>query len=348
MNNGKCSVHTVKGPIPPEQLGKTMTHEHLLWDQTCYARNEPEELSFREFIHQKVCIENLGKIFYNAHLNLDNIRQYNTDLAIEEVMHFRKAGGNTIVDATSIGIGRDPEALLAISEATGINVVMGSGFYIAPSHSPQLKSMNRIQIADFIISEFVNGVKNTGIKPGIIGEIGISDLSDEHEMNVLKASATVQKETGAPLFIHPPFRLCGHELLDIVENEGGDISRVVLCHCDPREDSTEYFNSIAKRGAYIECDQFGLEFPMDLEGRTYWLPRDIDRIRFIKKMIDLGNSEKILVSQDVCFKTSLVKFGGWGYGHILRDLVRYMKEEGIDEASLNLMLVENPKRILSF
>jgi phosphotriesterase-related protein len=87
---------------------------------------------------------------------------------------------------------------------------------------------------------------------------------------------------------------------------------------------------------------------MDLEGRTYWLPRDIDRIRFIKKMIDLGNSEKILVSQDVCFKTSLVKFGGWGYGHILRDLVRYMKEEGIDEASLNLMLVENPKRILSF
>ena len=158
-------ISTVKGLMPPEQLGKTMTHEHLLWDQTCYAGEEPEELSSREFIHQEVHIDNLGKIYYNAHKNLDNIRQYSVDLAIEEVMQYKKAGGNTIVDVTSIGIGRDPQALLAISQATGVHIVMGSGFYIASSHTQQIKSMNKLQIADLIINEFANGIKSTGIMP---------------------------------------------------------------------------------------------------------------------------------------------------------------------------------------
>ena len=254
MNNGKCSVHTVKGPIPPEQLGKTMTHEHLLGSDLLY-RNEPEELSFREFIHQKVCIENLGKIFYNAHLNLDNIRQYNTDLAIEEVMHFRKAGGNTIVDATSIGIGRDPEALLAISEATGINVVMGSGFYIAPS-TPQLKSMNRIKLRIYH-QRICKRRKNTSIKPGIIGETVFPTV--RRARNECESFATVQKETGAPLFIHPPFRLCAMSFWISLKMKAATYPELFCVIAIPG-DSTEYFNSIAKRGAYIECDHSS-EFP---------------------------------------------------------------------------------------
>src|SRR5512141_1543756 len=97
--NGK--VQTVKGPLAPHLLGPTMSHEHLLWDQTCWWKGDPEELSLREFVHQPVSIENLGQIYYHAHLHLDNIRQYSAELATAEAMYLKRAGGSALVDTTS-------------------------------------------------------------------------------------------------------------------------------------------------------------------------------------------------------------------------------------------------------
>jgi len=108
-------IHTVQGLIDPAQLGKTMTHEHLLWDQIVWWKGDPEELSLREFIHQPVSMEILGQIYYHPHLHLDNIQQFNVDLAISEAMYLKKAGGSSLVDVTSLGLGRDPQALLAIA-----------------------------------------------------------------------------------------------------------------------------------------------------------------------------------------------------------------------------------------
>ena len=340
------NIQTVRGPLQPELLGKTMTHEHLLWDQTCWWKGDPEELSLREFVHRPVCMEDLGQIYYHAHLHLDNIRQYNLDLAIAEARLLKRAGGSAIVDVTSIGLGRDPQALLAISEETGLNIIMGSGYYIASSHPPETRDWPKEKIAEQIISELSEGVKHTGIKPGVIGEIGISDVENSEEAKMLRAAAIAQKQTGAPLYIHPPiFETKGLRILDIVEKEGADLSKVVLCHCDPTLDHPAYHDSLAKRGAFIEFDQFGLEF-VATEG--FFLPRDIERIRAIQKQIENGHLSQIIISQDVCFKICLVKYGGWGYAHILRDLVPFMKREGISETALHIILVENPRRLLAF
>jgi len=337
-------IQTVKGRIAPEQLGKTMTHEHFLWDQRCWWKGEPDELSLREFVHQEVKIENLGMLRYHAHQNLDNIVQLNVALAIEEASFFKMAGGSSIVDATSIGIGRAPEALLAISEMTGLNVIMGAGYYVSASHPAEIRNLDKFRIAEKIINEFNKGVKDTGIKPGIIGEIGVADVNNPEEVKVLQAAAIAHKEVGAPIFIHPPiFETKGHEILDILESEGADPAKVVMCHCDPTLDKPEYHDSIAKRGAYIEYDQFGLEI-MALEG--FFLPRDIERIRAIQRQIVNGNLTKIVISQDVCFKTCLIKYGGWGYGHILRDIIPLMRKEGFTDNDLDAILIENPKRIL--
>jgi phosphotriesterase-related protein len=338
-------IQTVKGPISPELLGKTMTHEHLLWDQTCWWPGEPEELSLRELVHQKVCLENLGQIYYNAHRNLDNIQQYSVDVAIAEAMLFRRAGGSAIVDVTSKGIGRDPRALLAISEATGLHIIMGSGYYIASSHPPEMKGMPKEQVAELIVQEFAEGVGATGIKPGVIGEIGVSDASNPQEIKALQAAAIAQRRTGAPLYIHPPiYETRANDILDVLEREGTDLTRVVMCHCDPTLDRPDYHDSIAKRGAFIEFDQFGLEF-LALEG--FFLPRDIERIRAIKVQIERGNLSQILISQDVCFKTCLVRYGGWGYGHILRDLLPFMRKEGMSLEEIETILVANPRRLLA-
>jgi phosphotriesterase-related protein len=340
------NVQTVRGPLAPEALGVTMTHEHLLWDQTCWWKGDPEELSLREFVHQPITLENLGQVYYHAHLHLDNIRQYSVDLAIQEAMLLKKAGGHSLVDVTSVGLGRDPKALLAISEVTGLNVVMGSGYYIASSHPPEARDWPKEKIAEQIIQELTEGVKDTGIRPGLIGEVGISDLENGEEQKMLRAASIAQRETGAPLYIHPPiFEKQALQILEVVEEEGANPAKVVLCHCDPTLDDHEYHDCIAKRGAFIEFDQFGIEF-VATEG--LFLPRDIDRIRAIRRQIDMGNLSQIVISQDVSFKICMVKYGGWGYGHILRDLIPFMLREGITREALQTILVENPRRLLAF
>jgi phosphotriesterase-related protein len=342
--NGK--VQTVQGPVDASLLGKTMTHEHLLWDQIVWWHGDPEELSLREFVHKPVSMEILGQIYYHPHLHLDNIRQYSVDLAISEAMYLKKAGGSTLVDVTSLGLGRDPQALLAISEATGLNIIMGAGYYQSSLLPPEMKSWTKEQHADQIIQEFDKGVKYTGIKPGVIGEIGMNDLSDPVDITRLKAAGIAQRQTGAPLYIHPlMLEQKGHLLIDILEQEGANLAKVVLCHCDPTLMYPDYHSSLAKRGVFIEYDQFGLEFVVADE---IWLPRDIDRIRAIKRQIEMGNLSQIIVSQDVAFKTSLVQYGGWGYAHILRDLVPFMRKAGISETDLHAIFVENPARLLAF
>jgi phosphotriesterase-related protein len=342
----QLGIQTVRGLVAPELLGPTMTHEHLLWDQLCWWKGDPEELSLREFVHQPVCMENLGQIYYHAHLHLDNIRQYSVDLAISEAMHLKKAGGSALVDVTSRGLGRDPKALLAICAATGLHVIMGSGYYIAASHPPEMRDWPKEKIADQIVREFAEGVGDTGIRPGVIGEIGVSDLNNPQEVKALQAAAFAQRGTGAPLYIHPPiWETRGLDILDIIEAQGADVTKVVLSHCDPTLDDYEYHDRIAKHGAFIEYDQFGIEF---VASEGFFLPRDIDRIRAIRRQIDRGNLAQIIVSQDVSFKTCLVKYGGWGYGHILRDLVPFMKREGFTEKELHTILVENPRRLLAF
>jgi phosphotriesterase-related protein len=339
-------VHSVKGLLAPSELGMTMTHEHLLWDQIVWWKGDPEELSLREFIHQPISMEILGQIYYHPHLHLDNIQQFSVDLAISEALHFKRAGGSTLVDVTSRGLGRDPNALLAISQATGLNILMGSGTYVSRQRPPETQGWSKEQLAAEISREFTEGVGITGIRPGVIGELSISDLDDSDEVKGVQAGAIAQRQTGAPLYIHPLiFETKGEAILDILEKEGANLSKVVLCHCDPTLADTAYHDRLAKRGVYIEYDQFGLEFYV---ADSIFLPRDIDRIRAIRRQIDLGNLSHILVSQDVAFKTCLVKYGGWGYAHILRDLVPIMKREGFSETELHAILVDNPARLLAF
>jgi phosphotriesterase-related protein len=337
-------IQTVRGPLAPAALGRTLTHEHLLWDQRCYWQGDPEELSLRELFHQPVSIENLGRIYYHPHQNLDNIQQWSIEVAIQEAGLFKRAGGASLVDVTTLGLGRDPRALLAISEATGLNVVMGAGYYVAEAHPPEVKALSAEKLAEMIIQEFAEGVKDTGIQPGVIGEVGVNDVQNPHERKSLRAAALAQKVTGAPLYIHPPMaETHGHTILDALEQEGVDLTRVVLCHCDPTLDKPDYHSSLAQRGAYIEYDQFGLEF---VAGGVF-LPRDIERIRAMREQIARGNLDHILMSQDVAFKTSLTRYGGWGYAHIVRDLVPFMLREGISRQELDAIMIANPRRLLT-
>jgi phosphotriesterase-related protein len=339
------NIQTAKGPISLEMLGKTLTHEHMLWDQRCWWQGEPEDPVLKELAYGKLEMAILGQVYYHPHLNIDNIVQLDPLMAAEEALLFKNSGGNTIVDVTSIGLKRDPLSLLKISEMTGLNIILGSGYYISNSYPEDIKGLNKYEIAEKIKHEFLNGIDLTSIKPGVIGEIGITSLNNENEIRMLQAASIAQRYLGVPLYIHPPlFEVVAHKIIEVIKAEGADITKVVICHCDTTLDNAEYHDYIAKMGANLEYDQFGLEF-MSLEG--FFLPRDIDRIYAIKKQTDMGNLSKILISQDISFKTCLTRFGGWGYAHILRDIVPLMKKENITDTMLDMILIDNPRRLFT-
>jgi phosphotriesterase-related protein len=336
---------TVRGPIPVEEMGITLMHEHLLTDASTWWR-EPGEASRKELAYRPVTMEILGELRVDPFLNLDNCRLLDVEVAVEEVIKFRDLGGRTVVDTTSVGTGRDPLALLRISNRTGLNVVMGSGYYLEGSHPPQVRRMGVDDIADEIVRDVTEGVPGTGVRAGIIGEIGVSKEFTSEEQKVLRGAARAQARTGVPLTIHlPGWERLGHRVLDLVEEEGGNLSHTVLDHMNPSLDDIEYQASLADRGAFIEYDMVGMDFfYADQQAQS---PCDEENARAIKRLIEAGYLKHLLVSQDVFLKIMLTRYGGWGYGHILKNFVPRLRRHGVAEEHIWALLVDNPRRVFS-
>ena len=166
------------------------------------------------------------------------------------------------------------------------------------------------------------------------------------EKRNLAASGMAQNELGCPILIHTPiWEKEGHRILDILVEAGADVRKVALSHLDPTMEDYEYADSLAKRGAYIVFDQFGMEL-MTHEG--VFLPSDGMRIRTVVEQIQRGNLEHILVSHDVAFKVCLTRWGGFGYGHILENIVPRLLREGVSQEQVDVILIDNPRRLLSW
>ena len=169
--NKSGKVQTVLGCIDAHDLGVTLAHDHVLIDGT-FMYAEPEEMSQKSRAHEKITLQNRGWVAYNWTSNRDNVELKSEDVAVEELKHFVAAGGRSIIDPTNIGLGRDPNALARVARLTGMNVVMGAGYYIGNTHPPDMSDRSEESIADEIISDIETGVGDTTIQAGLIGEIG--------------------------------------------------------------------------------------------------------------------------------------------------------------------------------
>lgn len=335
-------IETVQGPISPDDLGITLMHEHLFTDRSRLWVDPigPE----KKFARSPVQMHMLGELRLKPYSNFDNCLLVDIDLAVEEANHFYNLGGSTIVDVTTVGIGRDPKALYEVSRRTNLNIVMGSGFYLHDTIPEHVHKMDVDEIKENIKRDLTVGVDNTSIKAGIIGEIGIGPQMTESEVKVLRAAARAQKETKKTLSIHTPGweRLC-HNILDIVEEEGGNLEKTILGHMNPSMEDLDYQLSLAKRGCYIEYDMIGIEcmFP---EGQS---PSDEDNANAIIRLIDQGIIDQLLLSQDVFLKTLLKKYGGFGYSHIIENFVPRLRSKGVSQKEIQQILIQNPKNSLT-
>lgn len=338
-------VQTVLGPVDADNIGVTLVHEHLMWDLPLYFI-EPSLPADIALAYQPVMLENLYWVRYNPFSNRDNWTQRDEQVAIDEAIHFKQAGGNTIVDCSTIGVGRDPAALARIARATGLNIIMGAGYYLQAVLPREFDIKTEEEIANEIVRDVTVGVGSSGVRAGIIGEIGCSWPWTESERKSMGAAASAQRRTGVPLTIHPGInKLAPFEIIDMLKSRGADLSRVVLGHIDRTPLEFEDLYKIAEAGCYLEYDLFGFEgyhqllYPADV-------PNDAERINRIAKLIAEGYVKQILLSHDMCFKMRLVHYGGHGYAHILRNVVRRMRRKGISDEHVQSMLVENPKRLL--
>ena len=340
-------VQTVTGAVDPATLGPTMTHEHLLIEFTTMFV-EPEEASRKFLAHQKLSLENLGWVRYNWTSNYDNLLLIDEKAAVEEAMYYRLEGGGTIVDATTLGIGRDPLALARISRATDLNVVMGAGWYIDKVHPEEMGERTESELADQIVTELTEGVGDTGVRAGIIGEIGCSWPLTDNERKVLRAAATAQQETGAPVLIHPGRDPSApREILDVLAEAGGDIERVIMGHLDRTVFDDAETLELAKSGCYMEYDLFGSEsshYPLP----GAYMPNDVQRMDKLQLLVENGFGRKLLVAQDICTKHRLVRYGGHGYQHILENIVPRMKQRGFSAEEVADITTGNPAAILAF
>jgi phosphotriesterase-related protein len=341
-------VQTVTGPIAGGALGVTMTHEHLLSDFST-VQKVPAEASRKAKYYAPLTMDLLGSLNYDALANLDNLRLLDVETAIAEALLYKRAGGDAIVEATSRGIARDPVGLREIARATGLHIVMGASYYLNATHPEDMDARSEDDIVAEIVADIVDGVGTTGIRAGVIGEVGCSGPLTRNERKVLRASGRAHRRTGAPLLIHTgrdpgsPF-----EIVEVLREVGADLGRTIMSHIDRTLFEHAELLKLAATGCVIEFDGFGRENSFYKYAAHIDLPSDAQRMKWIAGLLAEGHERQIVISHDTGNKAHLVRYGGCGYRHILHNIVPRMRSRGFKEEHIHAMLVDNPRRVLAF
>lgn len=338
-------VMTVRGPVPPEKLGITLVHEHIM-DNGPVWFEEPEE-PVRYLRDIPVDKSNYEALRTHPYASRDNVFMLDEDIAVKELEIFRNLGGGSIVDVSCRGIGPFPEKLKRVSEGSGVNIIMGTGYYYGTTHPPEVKQMSIQQLMDVMHEDITVGVNGSGIKAGIIGEVGVSpDFTDE-EIKCLRAGARTSALTRVPLTIHQPsFHRMAGRVVDIVLEEGGDPQHTIIDHMCASGNDFEYQQKVLESGVYIEYDLIGsdLYYPSIQTSQ----PTDDENVANIKRLIDAGYLKQLLISHDIFIKICLTHYGGRGYGHILKNFVPMLKAAGVSAEQIHTLLVENPRRVFTY
>ena len=347
---------TVRGPIDPSQLGVAIMHEHLFLElaHTILPTFDTPATELAMW-NQKLTLDNLHLARDRKPFH-DNVFYYDEKEAIFEVTDYRNAGGSTFVDVTSKGLRPDPLAMRRVSYATGVNVIMGTGWYVRHYYPADMDQRTVDELADEIIRDVTVGVGQTGIRAGIIGEVGIDgNPITPNEAKSIRASARASRATGAAITFHQGGR--GREKLEclsMVGEEGADLNRVIMGHTDIISADLPLMKELAEQGVYLEFDLLGkLGVPLVYQPRTLDLfprPWAVDAVcaEAVVNLIEAGHEDRILLSHDVFPKLQYKSYGGTGYAFVLEKFLPHLRTMGVTEEQTNKLVVDNPRRVLTF
>ncbi len=339
------AVQSVLGPIDSGDLGVTLPHEHIVTDaRPWWHAPSPDDVVGTRIARAPVSIELLGHLRYDPFVSLDNMRLGDETAAAEELGLYRQAGGRTILDVTTPDMGRDVGALARIARTTGLQVVCGTGYYLEKAHPSEVASMSAADVAARIEHDVAVGCDGSEVRAGVIGEIGVSADFTGAEEKVLRGAARAQVRTRVPLFIHlPGWERFGHRALDVVESEGVAPGTVVLCHMNPSLHDHAYQDSLAERGAWLGFDMIGMD--LYYADQAAQCPCDDENAAAILRLLRAGFGGRLLLSSDTFLKMMLVRYGGFGYAHVITRFAERLRRHGLREVELSDFFVGNPRRL---
>jgi phosphotriesterase-related protein len=307
----------VRGPVATAELGTTLMHEHV-------------------FVMQPEALLNYAHVWGASYWDED----VRVDDAVQKLRAVRAAGIRTVVDPTAPGLGRNIPRIARINAEVDLNIVVATGVYAFLELPNFLHYRSPEAIAELFVREIREGIDDTGVKAaflkcaveehGVVGDIP----------RILDAIAIAAAETGAPVMVHTnAVAATGTLALDELVRRGVDPTRIVVAHAGDSND-LDYLRAIADTGAVLGCDRFNI---------PHFNP-DEDRIRTLLALLCEGYGDRIHLSHDAaCFMDFMVGDPAFAdehpdYLHISRTVVPALLEHGVTEATIDGLMVDNPRR----
>ena len=341
-------LNTVRGVISADEVELVCPHEHIFIDMT-HEAVEPSTPEEKELFYSDITMDKLGVLHKNPYIVYENLKLDDVELALKETAYLKPYGCNLLVDVTSVGVGRDMMKIKEFSKRSDLNVICGTGLFVHDALPKMYEEKSAEQIAAWMIDEIRNGHADTGIRPGVIGEIGVSEKIYPIEEKSIRAAAIASVATDLPIYLHTyPWNRVALDAVKMLISDGVKPENICICHLDVTFDD-EYMRKVLDLGIYLEFDNLSKEFFFEPQAGSFAggpFETDVARVHKLRELISEGYRDRLLLANDLCLKASLHHYGGTGYDHAFKYFVPMMRMYGISEEDIHALVYENPKRFL--
>jgi phosphotriesterase-related protein len=320
----RTTVNTVLGPIDTAKLGFTLSHEHIIASSAGVWQAWPELFGGRaKFI----------------------------STAVEQLKRARDEGVNSIIDCTTIDLGRDIRMMEEVSRRSGMQVIAATGHWNDPSNTMRSRTVE--ELADLFVREITVGIEGTGIKAGVI-KVANGGMIDAFGEKLLRAAARASRMTGVPITTHSPgAQRVGEKQAVIFEQEGLSPSKVCIGHTD--NSPADYQTGLVRRGYYVGMDQLPRGgpappgTPLQAPGALTWEQRYAQ----IKALVEAGFANRLMLGNDHSLAMTLqttaadplrVAQNPDGMLFVVRKAIPALKQIGVSNDAIRTMTIEVPKR----
>ena len=288
----------------------------------------PEDLGFTQS-HEHASLD--IREFVDETFHLDDVEQVGDDL--------KAAYGNglrTIVDVGTDGHRRSPRFLAQVASYSNVHIIASTGYWREPAYPAYVAAETDEQLASRMITDIRDGIDGTGVRAGAIGEMGTETPGmSPLEQKAFRAAGIAQRETGVPLITHTAEGLDALRQLEFLTGMGVRPERILIGHVDCMDD-VEMHSEIAAAGAFVGYDRVGL---------TQFQPDSL-RVRLISEMLDRGYGSQLIIATDLATQKDMRNYGRPGYSYLIGEFLPRLREAGLDESTIQMLTVENPRRLL--
>lgn len=313
------TVETVLGPVPVDNLGFTLCHEHVLDGGAGVRATYPELMDWNGILAE----------------------------GVRQLSEAKSEGLQTILDATTFEMGRDVPLLQEVSKQSGVHIVASTGTYLDIPRLIWYTHPDRI--AALYVREIAEGIDGLGVRAGMIKVANDNHELSAPEVMILRAASRASNQTGAPITTHTqPLDRVGDSQLKVFLDEGVDPKRICIGHSSDATDY-DYLAGLARQGVFLGMDEFPGHIP-DAPWR--------EKAKMVTRLLNAGFGAQLMLSHDWSIKMPPDDSWGStaeqqhrvnpdGYAFVARNLLPLLREQGASEEEIRQMTVDNPRRFLA-